>query len=242
MKKNVHPKWKYPQKMFTLLAVCLMCLLPSTLVAQKITVHVEQGTLDQAFQQIMKSSDVEIVYNTAQAAAVPCDEATFTNQEVAEILNVLLRGTALQFRVENGIYMIVEKQEERRPADGKITGRIVDKDGNPLPGVTVFIKGTYMGTATGNDGSFVISHVPDSVVTVVASCVGMKTQELQAKLGDHLEIRMEVQVNEMDEVLITGFQVLKKREATSSIYTLNAEDIIEQLKTPLLMRPINPAP
>ena len=231
MKKNVHPKWKYPQKMFTLLAVCLMCLLPSTLVAQKITVHVEQGTLDQAFQQIMKSSDVEIVYNTAQAAAVPCDEATFTNQEVAEILNVLLRGTALQFRVENGIYMIVEKQEERRPADGKITGRIVDKDGNPLPGVTVFIKGTYMGTATGNDGSFVISHVPDSVVTVVASCVGMKTQELQAKLGDHLEIRMEVQVNEMDEVLITGFQVLKKREATSSIYTLNAEDIIEPVGT-----------
>ena len=231
MKKNVHPKWKYPQKMFTLLAVCLMCLLPSTLVAQKITVHVEQGTLDQAFQQIMKSSDVEIVYNTAQAAAVPCDEATFTNQEVAEILNVLLRGTALQFRVENGIYMIVEKQEERRPTDGKITGRIVDKDGNPLPGVTVFIKGTYMGTATGNDGSFVISHVPDSVVTVVASCVGMKTQELQAKLGDHLEIRMEVQVNEMDEVLITGFQVLKKREATSSIYTLNAEDIIEPVGT-----------
>ena len=95
MKKNVHLKWKYPQKMFTLLAVCLMCLLPSTLVAQKITVHVEQETLDQAFQQIMKSSDVEIVYNTAQAAAVPCDEATFTNQEVAEILNVLLRGTAL---------------------------------------------------------------------------------------------------------------------------------------------------
>ena len=219
--------------MFTLLVLCVVCLLPATLMAQKITVSVKQGNLDQAFQQIMKSSDVEIVYNTAQAAAIRCEAATFTDREVADVLTILLKGTSLQFRVENGIYMIVAKPVQTSPQqkEGNITGRVTDKAGKPLPGVTVFVKGTYNGAATADDGSFVIRHVQDSVVTLVVSCVGMKTQELQVKVGTDIDVQMEMDVTEMDEVVITGFQVLKKREATSSIFTLKAEDIIEPVGT-----------
>ena len=77
------------------LAIGTAFLLPADAWAQSVTVNIGQGTLDQAFRQIMKNSKVELVYNTRTVAAIPCDAHRFENQEVSHIIDILLRGTDL---------------------------------------------------------------------------------------------------------------------------------------------------
>ena len=232
MKKKLHLRWKHPQKLCVFLATWLICLCPIMLVAQKITVHIGQGTLDQAFQQIMKSSDVEIVYNTDLAANIKCSAATYNQQEISDILTTLLQGTSLQFRNKNGIYLITSKSTQQQR--GKITGKVLDKDGSPIPGVAIIIKGTYNGAATDIDGKFEIQNLQDSVFTLVASYVGMKTKEIQVNINTNIVIRMEEETKDLEEVVITGYQTIKHEKVTGSTTTVTSRQLEERYTTNLL--------
>ena len=232
MKKKLNLRWKHPQKLCVFLATWLICLCPIMLVAQKITVHIGQGTLDQAFQQIMKSSDVEIVYNTDLAANIKCSAATYNQQEISDILTTLLQGTSLQFRNKNGIYLITSKSTQQQR--GKITGKVLDKDGSPIPGVAIIIKGTYNGAATDIDGKFEIQNLQDSVFTLVASYVGMKTKEIQVNINTNIVIRMEEETKDLEEVVITGYQTIKHEKVTGSTTTVTSRQLEERYTTNLL--------
>lgn len=83
------------------LAVGWMLLLPTEAWAQKVTVRIEQGTLDQAFQTLMKQSKIQLVYNSAVAKKNRCTSHNFQQTEVSVILNTLLRNTPLTYRVKN---------------------------------------------------------------------------------------------------------------------------------------------
>ena len=147
---------------FSLLCTLLLVfIIQAGAMAQKITVRIDSGTLDNAFRQIIKQSDVQLVYNTDVASRIPCKAVEFENADVSEILSGLLAGTPLAFRVENGIFIINEKQPERalpqEVEELRITGTVKDNLGHVLPGVTVLVKGTTIGVATDVDGKYELS-------------------------------------------------------------------------------------
>lgn len=228
MKKKSHLMWKIPQK-FRKTVIHFMFLfvlfIPLGLMAQEITVRIEKGTLDQAFQQIMKASKVQLVYNTDVATKILCESMSFENKEIPEILDVLLAKNGLGYRIENGIYIISDKKQVTEQALGKVSGRVEDEGGEALIGVTVVIKGTYRGVATDVEGKFQLDGLRDSVVTLVVSFVGKKTKEVQAKLNSHIVVRMEDDASEIEEVVVTGIFERRKEGFTGSATTLNSEDI-----------------
>ena len=196
--------------------------------AGDIDIDVEEASVKEVLE-VIKKHDYRLVYSTAVVDACT-KRVTMVKKKatVEEVLDEALADTDLSYKVDGRLVTI--KRVER---DTLLTvkGRVKDEDGQPIPGVSVLIKGTATGTATGVDGDFELRVAKNTAL--LFSFVGMEPQTLFVESESPMEVTMREMVNEMEEVVITGFQVLKKREATSSIYTLKAEDIIEPVGTSL---------
>ena len=99
-------------------------------------------------------------------------------------------------------------------------------EGVDLPGVTVVLKGTTTGVATANNGDFTMTLPRRDSMVLVFSFVGMKTKEVMWKGEKALSVVMEEEVNEMDEVVITGYQVIDRRKSTSAVTSVKMDDIM----------------
>jgi len=94
-----------------------------------------------------------------------------------------------------------------------ITGTVTSADdGSSIPGVTVVVKGTTIGTTTDLDGNFTLS-VPSEYNTLVFSYVGMKTQEMELGKSNTINIVFEPDVLVMDEVVITALGIPREKKS-----------------------------
>lgn len=105
-----------------------------------------------------------------------------------------------------------------------ISGTVTDIAGQPLIGVTVVEKNSSTGTQTDFDGNFTLS-VSSENVTLVTSYIGFETQEIETNGQDNLQIVLLEDVSQLDEVVIVGYGIELKRTLTSSITTVDTEQL-----------------
>ncbi len=233
MEKKLHSKWIPPQKFrkrclrFSLLLTLLLSLIVQAgAMAQKISVRIEAGTLDQAFQQIIAQSEVQLVYNTGLAAQIRCQGAVFREKDVHEILETLLAGTDLVCKFEHGIYRISQQTSPAVPQKQTvIRGKVKDAKSNPLPGVTIRIKDTHAGVVTDNNGRYELTLPTGTDCTLVFSFIGMQTQEVKYTGQRELNITMLEEVNEMKEVVVTGIFTKAKESYTGAVTTITEKEL-----------------
>jgi TonB-linked SusC/RagA family outer membrane protein len=105
-----------------------------------------------------------------------------------------------------------------------ITGKITDsRDGSPLVGVTVLVKGTHTGAQTQTDGSFRL-ELPSAATTLVVSSIGYTTRELSIASGN-FEIALVSSANStLNDVVVIGYGSVRQKDLTGSIATVNAKD------------------
>ncbi len=104
-----------------------------------------------------------------------------------------------------------------------ISGKVTDSSGSPLPGVTIVVKGTTIGTISNPDGDYALANVPSDGV-LVFSFVGMKEQEISASQGPNINVVMEEGSIGIEEVIAVGYGSLSKKEISSSIVNVDKED------------------
>lgn len=100
----------------------------------------------------------------------------------------------------------------RRPAERVVSGRIADEKGEALPGVSVVVKGSAIGTTTQADGHYRLA-VPDGDVVLIFSFVGYLTREVVLGTQSSLELQMEVDTKALDEVVVTSFGIEREKKA-----------------------------
>lgn len=110
-------------------------------------------------------------------------------------------------------------QAQTRQISGKITDQ---KDGQPVIGATVTVKGTEISTATGTDGSFTLS-VPANATTLVITSVGYKNQEVA--ITDNISVSMVQGDNSLSEVVVVGYGTKIKRDLTGSVAKVGAKEL-----------------
>ena len=109
-----------------------------------------------------------------------------------------------------------------------ITGKVTDADtGEPLPGVTIIVQGTTTGTITNFDGDYTIRV--ESGKTLVFSFVGYLRQEVQIDNQTNLNISLNTDTEQLEEVVIVGYGIQKKREIVGSIAKVDGKDIGDKL-------------
>jgi iron complex outermembrane receptor protein len=106
---------------------------------------------------------------------------------------------------------------------GVVKGRVTDaSDGSPLPGATVVVKGSTSGTATDIDGNFSIEVEPSTVLVV--SYIGYEPKEYTVQPGQTLNVSLETESLGLDEIVVIGYGVQKKDDATGSVAAISAKD------------------
>ncbi len=106
----------------------------------------------------------------------------------------------------------------------EVSGTVTGTDGAPIPGLTVIVKGTTIGSITNPDGVYTITNVPADA-TLIFSFVGMKTQEVV--LGDQTKVDVTMQTDAigLEEVVAIGYGTSRKKDLTGSIVNVKAEEL-----------------
>ena len=113
-----------------------------------------------------------------------------------------------------------------------IKGKVVDQDSLPLPGVTVLLKGTHIGTATDNSGRFSISVPDNEGAVLVFSFIGMESVEEEiSNPRQALLVVMKETTASLSEVVKTGYYSTTKRRASGSIAVVTSESLENRIPT-----------
>ncbi|MGV3503372.1 MAG: SusC/RagA family TonB-linked outer membrane protein [Adhaeribacter sp.] len=110
------------------------------------------------------------------------------------------------------------------PVEWTLTGKVLTPGGDPLPGVTVVLKGTTTGTATGIDGSYSLS-VPEAAGTLVFSFVGYNTIEKSFSGPGAVNVTLQEDAKALEEVVVVGYGTQKKADVTGATATVTAKDL-----------------
>jgi TonB-dependent starch-binding outer membrane protein SusC len=108
-------------------------------------------------------------------------------------------------------------------SQAKLTGKITDSAGNGIPGVSILVKGTKSGSTTDANGSYSVTAPANS--SLVISSIGFKTQEVKVGNQSSLNIAMVDDASTFDEVVVTGYTVDKRRDATGAVSIVKAKDL-----------------
>lgn len=191
-----------------------------------VTVQLKQASIRELFVEIKKQMLVNFMYSNSAVEGLKKKDYDFTNASLEKILTHCLAGSGLTFEIAADNRTVVIKRKPKNK--NRATGKVIDSQGEPLMGVSIKQDGVMQAAVTGMDGSFELPLEPtkdgkDPKLTV--SFIGMKTQHLTWK-GHPLNIYMEDDAQNLDEVVVTGYQVINKRALTSAVTTVKAEDII----------------
>jgi len=114
-----------------------------------------------------------------------------------------------------------------KPPLQTIVGKVLDETGQGLPGVTIVVKNTQLGTTTDVDGSFRI-EAPTEKTVLVFSFVGYLTQEIEVNDAGPLSISLQPDAKALSEVVVVGYGVVKKRDLTGSVASIGSAEIKAQ--------------
>lgn len=105
-----------------------------------------------------------------------------------------------------------------------VKGNVIDEKGMPMPGVTVLLDSTTIGSATDQDGNFLLT-LPQEKGMLVFSFVGFKTVRASFVGGKPLQVTMKENVSTIDEVVVIAYGTQNKRDVIGAMSTVKASDI-----------------
>lgn len=108
-------------------------------------------------------------------------------------------------------------------AQTKISGKVNDAAGNGVPGATVIVKGTNLGTSSDANGSFSINASPNN--TLIISSIGFKSQEIIVGNRTTINVSMVDDAAALQEVIVTGYQTLRKKDITGAVTVINTDEL-----------------
>ncbi len=140
-----------------------------------------------------------------------------------DVLRGLWRISRLTLIFIFGFFLIVSAAPETVDQQGKqISGRVTGKDGAPIPGASISVKGTSLGSISDNNGKFQM-EIPANAQTLVFSFVGMKQQEVAVLNKTQFEVQLEEEEIGLDEVVVVGYGVQKKANLTGAVDQVTSE-------------------
>ena len=191
--------------------------------SSKISLDFRQATIKEVLKEIENTSNYYFLYNNDLINVDKKVSLKVENKGITEVLDQLFTG-------ENVKYMVIDRQIIISPNDTpnqtvvsqtKISGKVTDSEGEPLPGVTVVIKGTTNGTITDVDGNYVIEATGDDVL--IFSFIGLQTQEIAVNNRSEINIELRSDVIGLNEVIVVGYGTAKRQDFTGSVGSVNME-------------------
>lgn len=210
-----------------MLAIWLILPFATFAQQQKVNIHVENGEIQNVFRQIKEQTGLNFIYDEDQVSTLSPVTLSMRDATVESVLKRLFDNTPFEYSYEK-LSIVVKKRRTQltTPTDEiQITGVVIDKNEEVIPGVSVIIKGTTLGTATDINGKFVIRIPSRDNIVLQFSCIGMQKKEIAIKDDKELIVIMEESSEVIQEVVVTGIYSRNKESFTGSFSSYSKEDL-----------------
>ncbi|MFA5326344.1 MAG: SusC/RagA family TonB-linked outer membrane protein [Prolixibacteraceae bacterium] len=198
--------------------------------ATRLTFESKNATIEDVFKQIESISDFKFAYNSTKLDVDKKISIKVDNQPINVVLDKILGSAHFNYQIVDRYIIITDEKsttsfkQEAQQLPKKVTGKVTDFSGSPIPGVSVAIKGTGNGSITDRDGNYSISNVPENA-TLQFSFVGMKSQEILIAGRTLVNVTMADETIGVDEVVVVGYGVQKKVNLTGAVSQISSEDL-----------------
>ena len=201
-----------------------------------ISLDLKSASLKEVVKEIQAQTEFTFFYSPEDVEDVRVSSVDVNKASLEKTLDLCLKGTGLKYEIVHKA-VILKKEEKPMTAlpwdlnianqQQKVSGKVTDSSGAPLPGVTVVVKGTTKGNITDAEGNYSILKVHENA-TLSFSFIGMKTQEIPVEGKSLVNVKMEENAIGIDEVVAIGYGTVKRGDLTGSVSSVKGSSFQEQ--------------
>ena len=202
---------------------------------ERITVKGVDLSVGEVLQLIEDQSDYTFFYKENHSELNHRMNVDVKNKNINEILKNVLDEAGLMYHISDKLIVVYPEKGKTNDKlsmqqEKTINGTVVDENGDGLPGVSVFVKGTTVGVTTDFDGNYSIK-VPAGSDLLVFSFVGMRTEEITIGEQSTINVTLQEDAIGIEEVVAIGYGVQKKVNVTGAVDVID-NDQIESRQAP----------
>lgn len=190
----------------------------------KLSINLQNVSITDILEKIEDQSEFRFLYNDNLIDNTNDLKVSFNQKSVNEILDMILTGTSSTYTVLENNLIVIKPAKITVQQSKTVKGKVTSKDGEPLIGATVMVKGTTSGTVTDVNGNYTLA-VPSDDAVLIVSYIGFLSQEIPLKGQTDLNFSMAEDFVGLDEVIVVGYGTVKKSDITGSVSSVTAEDL-----------------
>ncbi|MES2455913.1 MAG: SusC/RagA family TonB-linked outer membrane protein [Bacteroidota bacterium] len=195
--------------------------------SQNVTVSRKNTTLETVIKDIKQQTGYLFFYSGKVNLKKQTLNVELKNVPLEEALKACLADQNLTYNIVDKTIVIRNRSNsnENSPIFAQISGKVTDaKTGQAIPGVSIYLKADKsIRTQSNEGGAFAINAVPEDIL--VFAYVGYKTKEVKVGTNKTIEVGLEEEVNQMSDVVITGYQTIKKESYTGNAVVIKGDDL-----------------
>ena len=211
----------------TMILLTVTCLsLSAKVFSQKITLSEKNVSLISVIKKIESKSGYQSFYDAKLLKNIGMVTINLKDVTVAEALEQILKDKPLEFDIVDDVFIIKKKIKggiNLPVVFDKITGRVIDEKGLPIPGVSVKIKNTNTGTVTDNDGKFQLNVSKGDIL--LFTYIGYAAKEITYTNQSLIEVSLNVVSNQMTDVVVIGYGSQKRQDVTGAVSSIKSADL-----------------
>ncbi|NCU05339.1 MAG: SusC/RagA family TonB-linked outer membrane protein [Chitinophagaceae bacterium] len=210
---------------------------------QTVSLQERNATLESVFQQLKKQTGLPVLYTRSMLKDSKRVTVNLKNVPLQDALDEILKDQGLGYSIINNTVVIklkentIQKEVVSEPVTINtidISGRITDKEGNPLVNASISVKGRKEGATTNDNGMFLLKGLTANDVIVI-SFTGYKQQTFKIGSQTNFIVSLELDENPLNEIIIKPYWTEKKRYEVGNTGRITAKDIERQpVNNPLL--------
>ena len=200
-----------------------------------ISIDLKNNSLQETFQVIENKTNFVFAFEKALIDEKDVSITTRSkNESLASLLRQISKDAGLSFKRINESIHVAKREYQQAPLTDiiypidqtqlKVTGRVTSaEDEEPLPGVSILIKGQTVGTTTDIDGNYSLSVTSDAVLQY--SYIGFITKEITVNNQSKIDVQLMPDLEELEEVVVVGYGVQKKSDVTGSMVSVSSKEL-----------------
>ncbi len=191
--------------------------------AQRITVNLNSVQLIKVLDSISDQTGYQFYHSRPTVNPDAIVSLNVNDMELRPALDKLFSGMNIRYEISDRKIYLKEGAPKVAQVPQTITGTVIDGSGLPVIGAVVMIKGSSTGSTTDMDGKYQLTAKPDDVLEI--TCLGYTAQEVKVGSRGTINITLAEDNMLLDEVVVVGYGVVRKRDVSTAISSIKAEDI-----------------
>jgi TonB-linked SusC/RagA family outer membrane protein len=197
--------------------------------SQDINIHQNNISVGKILKLIKKQSGYNYFYDEDAVAKTSKVSVDVNNATIEEVLNLCFKDQPLTYKIFQQTIVIKAKDELKNTAIvvQKVSGTVTDEKGLPVPGVSVRVKNTTIGSVTDVNGRYTLSNVEGNA-TLVFNFIGYNTQEVPINNREIVNVTLTESQKALNEVVVVGYGTQKRVDLTGAVGSVSDKQLQER--------------